>query len=75
MTQAELDALPTMGGFGMEQRVIDGKTVNVPVMEPVYVLWTEPDEPCAVVDSDGTRWRIGWYQGTRYKVRSYGGLG
>lgn len=34
-----------------------------------HVLWTEEDEICAVIDSAGHRWRIGWYEGVKYKAR------
>lgn len=34
-----------------------------------HVLWTEDDEACSVVDANGCGWRIGWYEGVRYKAR------
>lgn len=70
MTQAELDALPEMGGFDIEERVIDGVVRRVPVARPVAVLWAEDNEPNSVIDSNGVRWRLGWYDGVRWKQRS-----
>jgi hypothetical protein len=76
MTQAELDALPETGTIGAEEREIDGKIWNVPVIHDVGVLW-EPDEngPLHVLDADGERWTVGYGRDkVRYKRRSMSGL-
>lgn len=70
MTQAELDALPEMGGFDVVEKIINGMRIRVPVARPVRALWTADDEPCAVIDSHGCQWRIGWADGVRWKVRA-----
>jgi hypothetical protein len=69
MTQAELDALPEDGGFGQEERVIDGRTVRVPVVETVGALFSREGEPGVVTDLHGRCWRVGWANGVRYKQR------
>jgi hypothetical protein len=72
MTQAELDALPETGTVGAEEREINGKIWNVPVIHDVGVLWNPTDdEPCAVTDVHGVHWTIGYGpDGVRYKRRS-----
>lgn len=58
MTQEELDQIEETGTFGAEERVINGQRVRVPVLRDAGVLWTRDDEPCAVIDTNGERWRI-----------------
>ena len=70
----EVMALPEGGGgFGMEQRVIDGKTVNVPVLmrQPV-AFYVDDTTPMTWQEADGTYWRLGRYQdGEWFKRRDY----
>lgn len=70
MTQAELDALPEDGAFTFLTEIRAGQQVRVPLIKTVGALWTEDDETCAVIDSQGQRWRVGWSGGVRYKRRA-----
>jgi hypothetical protein len=68
MTQAELNDLPEwQTEFGAKEHLINGKLYMVPVLSPQVVLWTNEDEPCATIDINGQRWRIGWHKGVCYK--------
>lgn len=72
ITQQELDALPDVSaGFDIERRVVDGVTMNVPVMRaPGASLLTGPDDGF-VIDIDGARWLVGRdAQGRRVKRRA-----
>jgi hypothetical protein len=70
-TQADLDALPETGGdFGQKEIVLDGHRVVVPIPNEGYLLYTRPDEVNSVIDSEGRRWMIGWWDGVRYKRKA-----
>lgn len=75
-TLEQLQALPEMEGFGRETRIIDGKTVEVPVMprQPV-AFYVDDTTPMQWLESDGADgavvWRLGQYaDGTWFKRRA-----
>lgn len=73
MTQAELDALPdASGGFGIEDREIDGVmrrcAVYIPPPAGYGAFFTGPEDG-QVIDATGVRWMTGWIDGVRYKRR------
>lgn len=60
-TARELSTLPEGGGFGIEERVIDGKTYRVPVLAEERVAGSVNDEDViSWVDGDD-RWQLGRY--------------
>lgn len=72
MTQAELDALPETGRFGIVEEEIDGKIVRRPVLHDVGVLWHGDGEDAiiSVLDVHGQRWMLGYGpDGVYYKRR------
>lgn len=72
ITQQDLDALPDVSaGFDLERRVVEGRTVNVPVMRaPGSALLTGPDDGL-VLDASGAQWLVGRdAQGRRVKQRA-----
>lgn len=72
MTREEFEALPDITGqctIKSETRVIDGKTVRVPVFPRTGLLWNEDHEPRHIVTEDGTLWRVGWLQGVQVKYQ------
>jgi hypothetical protein len=72
VTQQELDALPTCGGFGQRQEIRDGKTVNVPVMDGYMgPLYQGPDDVMYVRDQHGDLWTTGWAGDVLYKRRIF----
>lgn len=71
MTQEELEALPISGEFGYRIEERDGKRVRVPVQCGYWgPLWSEADDPAAVLDVHGVRWMVGrGADGVRYRRR------
>lgn len=66
----EVMALPEGGGFGIEERIIDGKTVRVPTLRPECAFYVDETTPMTWMDSNGTRWRLGRYlDGEWFKKR------
>lgn len=70
-TVAEILALPEGPSFGAEDRVIDGRTVRVPIMRPIAVVpWGSDDDIVHCFDADGVAWKLGIYaDGTWFKRR------
>lgn len=70
LTQQELDDIPQCGGYGaIETTGRDGKHYRIPVLNPMFVLYSKEDEICYVTDNGGNVWFIGYHEDTRYKMR------
>ena len=54
----ELMALPERERFSFETRIIDGKTVKVPVAHKFDCIYMKEDTVYATWDSDGQEWRL-----------------
>jgi hypothetical protein len=65
-TAEEIAALPEGGGFGMEERLIDGVLRRVPVAPDVVVIFHEQNDVISYVDQDGTGWKLGRYADGRW---------
>jgi hypothetical protein len=61
-TVAEIAALPEGGGFGIEERVIDGVLRRVPVAPDLAAIYHDEHDVIGYVDGDGVRWRLGQYR-------------
>ena len=65
-TAEALLALPEGGGFGSEERVIDGKTWRIPIAPDLVSFFVEPDTVMLARDRDGQRWRLVQYADGRW---------
>lgn len=59
-TPEDMAALPIGPEFGQDERVIDGRTVRVPVMRALAASWANEDAPVGYRDADGL-WVLGQY--------------
>lgn len=68
MTKEELDALPDVTpSFGAIEKSVDGRRVNVPVLEGFCgALFIGPNDG-AYFDVTGAEWTVGWHKGQRVK--------
>jgi hypothetical protein len=69
-TADEMAALPEGPAFGQTTRVIDGRTVRIPVMEPTAAYWCEDADIIGYTDQHGVRWTLGLHaNGTWFRQR------
>lgn len=70
-TAEEIAALPIGPAFGVEERVIDGRTVRVPVFHGSVCVYHDEKDPIGYCDSDGVLWLLRCYaDGTWFRQRA-----
>lgn len=54
--------MPEFEGFGVEERIIDGQAVRVPVLaRPVGAFFVDDHTPQMWQEPDGSWWKLGRY--------------